>query len=369
MATGSSTIQRPQQREPLSELVTNDSYVLVRLHNTQAYFSAGWLAKAGYLIFTSSVESTYQPGVRTQSLHQVATIEKNVPCKLGLSTNLTEWLPARTGDSIRINLKYVVVQDTPLKRLVGDMGKIDLAAKVSLVRPDWAVAVKVSEMVGYMLSYFVGEGGQHEVFNLTMDLNLAQVKTGYYAVIGSHQAVDWPAALAITDQGELRDDKHFELANLSFAVIEVLAIPRLGDEMARERPWWELLQAAKTEALYSSGRSPGEILEQWKKSLRQVRAMIVKDRGFLNREVDELIIQAHHEVEQSLPSQHVSAEAYGSLELPEDWQDLLNVRTNAEIQRYAKNYLASLDRSRKLRVLYDRPKAASQPQAGTQTIK
>jgi len=66
-----------------------------------------------------------------------------------------------------------------MKSLVDKIEQLDLAAKVSVIRPDVAVAVKLTEIVGNLLSYFSQEGGQTEVFTLAMDLNVASLKSGY----------------------------------------------------------------------------------------------------------------------------------------------------------------------------------------------
>jgi hypothetical protein len=249
MPTGVSSLYYPEQSQPACNLALDDSYYLVRLHDAQALFEAGWLKKAGYLIFNSSVETSFQPGQPTQSLHQITALEKNTPCRLGLSANLTDWLPARAADSLKVILKYTVVQDTPFKELVDQMGQIGLAAKVSLIRPELAVGVKVSEIVGSLLSYLLREGTQQEVFSLVMDLNLVSLKTGYYAVLGSHGDAGWPTALRVDASGRLTDPNDHLLLHHSYAVIEVLALPRRGQEIAREQAWWELLQAGKDQAL------------------------------------------------------------------------------------------------------------------------
>jgi hypothetical protein len=64
-------------------------------------------------------------------------------------------LAAGSQDRLLEALKYIVVKDAPFKKLTDQMGKIGLAAKLSLVHPEWAVAVKVSEIAGQLLSHFL----------------------------------------------------------------------------------------------------------------------------------------------------------------------------------------------------------------------
>jgi hypothetical protein len=349
MPTGVSSPYYLGQPQPTHDLQLNDSYVLVRLHDAQVFFEAGWLVKPGSLVFSSSVESTFQPGTPTQSLHQISVLQKNVPCHLGIATNLTDWLPARSTDSLKVNLTYTVVQDKPFAELVDQMGRIGLVSKVSLVRADWAVAVKVSELAGRLLSYLLREGNKHEIFSLTMDLNLANSKSGYYAVIGSHTDESWPSTLRI-DTGRLTDKNGGALSRLSSAVVEVLALPRRGPEIARDEPWWELLQAGKEQALDAAPVDEQErrkALNDWKATLTQVHNLARKDRGYLLNEIRQMIQAAQIEVEAGLAPKTVG-EASGSDELPEDWQELLGVNTMKQLRLSVRDYKNALDSSRRL---------------------
>jgi len=351
MPTGVSPIYYPEQPKPLCSLALDDSYVLVRLHEAQAFFEAGWLVKPGFLTFSSSVESSFQPGSPAQSLHQISTLQKNAPCRLGLSPNLTDWLPARATDWLRVSLKYIVVQDKPFSELVDQMGKIGLAAKVSLVRPDWAVAVKVSEIVGRLLSYLLREGGQHKIFSLTTDLNLASLQAGYYAVIGSHSDEGWPTVLRVDASGRLTDRNGNLLLRHSYAVVQVLALPRRGQEVARDEPWCELLQAAREQALAADPAHWRKALGDWQAALAQVHVLARRDRGYLLNEIRQMIQAAQMEVEASL-SPSTKGEAYGLEELPGDWQVLLGVRTGPELQRAVRDYQDALGVSQRLMAQY-----------------
>jgi hypothetical protein len=354
MPTGVSSVYYPEQPESLCNLELDNCYFLVRMHDAQALFEAGWLVKAGFLIFSSSVESTFQPGAPAQSLHQIATLKKNTPCRMGLNTNLTDWLPARAADSLKVTLKYTVAQDTPFKELADQIGQMDLAAKVSLVRPDWAVAVKVSEITGHLLSYLSREGSQHEIFSLAMDLNLANLKTGYYAVVGSQGDAGWPTALRVDANGRLTDQNGHLLLRHSYAVVEVLGLLRRGEEIARDEAWWELLQTAREQALDAYPANEQErrqVLNDWKATLAQVRALARKDRGYLMNEIRQMIQAVQVEVEEKLLPK-TTVESYGIGELPDDWQEVLGVRTGQELRESVKDYHEALEVSRRLMEQY-----------------
>lgn len=357
MPIGVGPLQYPQQPDPSCDLELDNSYFLVKLHDAQAFFEAGWLQRPGFLTLASSVESSFQPGSPTQSLHQIATLQKNVPCHLGLGINLTDWLPARAADSLRITLNYTVVQDEPFKELVGQMGRIDLAAKVSLVRPDWAVAVKVSEIAGRLLSYLLREGSQHEILTLAMDLNLANLKAGYHAAIGSHGDAGWPTALHVDANGRLTDQKGHLLMRHSYAVVQVLALPRRGEEMARGEPWWELLQRGKEQvqdAYLPDKQARNKAMDEWLSTLAQVRELTRQERGYLWREIQDIIRAAQVEVEKRLlPATRI--ESFEPETLSTTWQDLLGVRTRQELWESAWDYQNALEVSQQLMEQYQLP--------------
>ena len=147
MPTGASQpFYLQDQPFPPFQLELDNSYFLVKLHDAQAFFQANLLKNADLVTFSSFVTSSFQPNSPTQSLHKISTIKKNIPCRLGLNTNLTDWLPASSGNSLGINIKYTVLQGKPIQKFVDHMQQADLVAKLSL-RPDWAVAVKVTNLV------------------------------------------------------------------------------------------------------------------------------------------------------------------------------------------------------------------------------
>src|SRR5260370_9915318 len=139
-------------------LEVDNSYFCIRLHDTQAFFPAGAFTKPKFLLFSTEVKSSFQPEHTAQSLHRLTVLQKNVPCHLGINTNLTDWLPACHADNLNITLKYTVVQNTPLKTLLERLGELDLSAPISLVRPDWATAIKVTQIAGNILSWCLKEG-------------------------------------------------------------------------------------------------------------------------------------------------------------------------------------------------------------------
>jgi hypothetical protein len=359
MPTGASQpFYLQDQLTPPFQLELDNSYFLVKLHDAQAFFQANFLRNADLVIFSSSVTSSFQPNSSTQSLHKISTIQKNTPCRLGLNTNLTEWLPARSSASLRINIKYTVLQGKPIQKFVDHMQQADLVAKLSL-RPDWAVAVKVTNIVGKLLSFLAQEGNQQDLFPLIVDFNIADLKTGYYLVYGSHSDEVWtpPQFLKVDANGRLIDrSTESSLSRLSYAVIQVLGIKRLCQEEFRDEPWWQLLQTVKENILDSVPTTESERREklgEWLFALKQVREIAGKRQEVLLSEIKEIIAVAQGEVEQKLRPQ-VTAESFRvEDELPYELQDILDIETEQDLQNLVRDYQDALEVSQKLLADYN----------------
>lgn len=355
MPQGVSPLYYPDQAAVPCPLVVDDSYVLVRLHSAQAFFPAGLLVRPAYLVVSSSVTSTFQPGAPTQSLHQIATIQKNTPSHLGLSINLTSWLPARAADTLTVTLKFSVIRDNPFQKLTNQIGQLGLAATVSLIRPEWAVAVKITQVAGEFLSIILQEGQEEAVFVMEMDLNLVAIRAGYYAVIGSLKEEPWPEAghLRIDANGQLNAKYVGALSTLSYAVLQVLALKRRSPEVQAHEPWGELLQQGKEQIMDAPPSTDGErvsALRDWRTTLAQVRALARKEPSFLRNEVVEAIAEAQLAVEQQL--QPTAREAAGGGDYPGEWQEVLDLRTPQALRRRVQGYRAALAESQRVLTSY-----------------
>jgi hypothetical protein len=351
MPTGVSGLIYPDQPKPTCELELDNSYYLIRLTDAQAFFPAGPFSQASSLLFSSSVESSFMPGTPTQSLYRLTTLKKNIPDRLGIHVDLTDWLPARSTDRIKVTLKYTVTRGAPIQALVDKVKQLDLATKVSVFGPGPAVALKVTEIVGHILSSFLQEGEQTDVFpSLILDLNLADLKAGYYAVIGSVTDEIWPRMLEIKENGPLTERGGRALVRHSYAVIQVLVIKRRGAEVLRTETWGELLQICKDKALdstYDTEAERSRSLQEWRANLRLVRALAGKDRSVLQSEIDQVIATAHLAVEQQLLPQTIH-EAAELDTYPDEWQEVLGFSTPQELQYAVQDYQDALVLSRRL---------------------
>jgi hypothetical protein len=355
MPSGVSDPYYPIQPDPVYPFELDNGYFLIKLRSAQAFFPAGLLTQVDSLLLSSSVESTFMSGPAAQSLHKLTMIRKNTPSHLGVNTNLTDWLPARATDTVKITLNYTVTRGAPIKALVDRIEQLDLAAKVSVVRPDVAVAVKVTQIVANLLSSLLQEGGQTDVFTLAMDLNVADLKSGYYAVIGSRTDEVWPNMLQVDGNGRLTDRWGHDLSRHSYVVIQVLTLKRRGSEVLRDETWGELLQVGKDQALsaaFGTEEERSKALQNWRANLTQVRMLARKDRAFLQKEVDGIIADAQLEVEQKLLSR-TAQEATGLDDLyPDEWQEVLGVSNPQDLRRTVRDYQDALKLSESLMQQY-----------------
>jgi hypothetical protein len=352
MNSGVSYLSYPEdQPTPPYTLKPDNSYFLIVLHDVQAYFDAGFGARPRYLTISSSVDGSFLEQA-TQSLHQVTTLQKNVPTRIGFRSNLTDWLPARATDSVKLTLKYIVARDTPFKNLVDRMEQVDLVAKLTLIRMDLAVAAKVSQIAGKLLSFLMQEGQSQDIFGLTADFNVQEMTAGYYTIFSSGEPVSkWPTNVRIDKQGRLSGEQYL-LDRLNYAVFKVLALPRRGEEIARNEAWWELLQVAKRKALASFPQDDAErrqLLVDWHAALSDVHRMANENaNGYLLVEIRQLITEAEVEVKEYLfPGTRESEQ-----ELPPKLQEVLGLRSEQELYDSLRDYHDALEASRQLVTLY-----------------
>ncbi len=349
MPTGTSSPYYPNQPEPAIALEPDDSYFLVRLRDAQACFDGGLLGRGGTLTVQSAVESSLRPGTPARSVHQTALIQDSVPCRLGTCTNLTDWLPAHPDASLRVTLKYSLLPKSPFDGFADLIETLKPVAKLTLHEPQWAVALKVSETVARLVATATGAAGQKELLSLVFDLNVADLRAGYHAVIGSHDERIWPSSLSINAHGQLVADGN-ALSGLCYALIEVLALKRLGSDAVRGAPWWEVLQAGQNRALETP--SPDDTqrnreLGEWQTTLALARTLARNERRCLPNEVNDLIRTSHVEVEAALAPQTV-AEGHLDDELPSQWRELLELTTGRELRLSTSRYDDALQESRRV---------------------
>ncbi|NQT13336.1 MAG: hypothetical protein HQ582_11340 [Planctomycetes bacterium] len=362
MPTGTSSPYYPDQPEPPVALEPDDSYLLVRLRDAQACFDGGILGRGGVLTVQSTVESSFRPGTPAQSIHQTALIKNSTPCRLGTCTNLTDWLPAYPDASLRVTLEYSLLPRSVFQGLAGLLDKLKPVAKLTLHDPEWAVALKVSETVARLMASAAGAAGQHELLSLVLDLNVADLKAGYHAVLGSCSEQIWPSALSINENRHLVADGN-ALARLCYALIEVLALKRLGPESVRGAPWWEVLQAGKNRALETPSPNDEQrknAIDEWHTTLALARTLARNERGCLPNEANDLIRTSHVEVEAVLAPQ-TAAEGQLDDQLPSQWQRLLELTTGRELRSSTSRYRNALESSRRVLDQYG-PMPALSPQ-------
>lgn len=338
MPTGVSHLYYPIQSDPSCPLECDDSYFRLKIHDAQVIYPTNVLNQARSLLLSSSVENISGNDSPTQGLYKFSALEGS-PCRLGVNTNLTDWLPARQTDTLRITLKYTVMQTTPLKTLLDKMEGLDLEGTVSLIQPNLAVPIKISQIVGRLLSLFLPEDKEKDIFPLTTDINLANLKAGYHAALGSHTNEGYPTNLEIRN-GVLSILGGRELSRHSYVVIQVQAIKRRGLESVRGEPWGDLLQECKDEALNTTicnDDDRTDAFQQWQISLRLVRAMARKDHSFLAHEIRAVIAEAQEEVEQKLFPK-TTPELKGLETYPDEWRQILGFSTPQELQGAVRDY-------------------------------
>jgi hypothetical protein len=367
MAVGSSGLIRPIQADPPDDVAPNESYYLIKLVGGQAFVARSWplqelVAGPASLVVDSVAESTFLPDKPTRSLHAVKTVHLDEPLHLGVSVNLTDWLPARGNDVVKITLNYRVTHGAPIKAFVDKLQRSKLDAALSLVNPGLAVAAKVTEIVGQTLSALLPEGEQTEPLVMPMDLNVAQLQAGYYAVLASQTDEPWPDDLRVSANGtSLTTAAGAPLERLSYALILVLAAPSLGVEALRDRVWVNLLQTCVAQAQSSKPETAKErnaALARWRSEVMLVNLVAQDDHTVLRSEIDAVIATAQVKVEDHLGVSHAVEKP---ADYPQALQQVLGATSPTELREKARASQETLARTRNVRTL---ARVSGQTEAG-----
>lgn len=339
MPVGSSPLMSIKQQPPAMDIVIEDSYYQIKLAEAQAYFEMPFLTKPASLLVNSVVESSFYPEQPVKSMHRVNIVQKGVSCKLPFNTNLTDWLPARNTDQIKITMAYTVLLDEPFKKLVDQMQKTNLSAVISKVSLEWGMALKISEFVGRLLSFLLEEGKAKTLFEIQTTLNLSELKPGFHAVVGTPDNRLWPITLVYDQKGFYDEDAR--LPHVCYALFKVNSIPRRGLEIARNETWWELLQTSKDAALSASPKNKQErqkIMGEWNVALRHVRELSRKNTAFLLLEIEQIIHSAHIEVKNAILPIAKDEAMMNTEELPDLWKEVLCIDTQEQLNLSVRDY-------------------------------
>jgi hypothetical protein len=351
MPTGHTSLYYPKiQPQPKSELKIDDSYFLVKLHNCQVFFQGDWWNQADLFTLTSSVESSFRTGSPIQSLLKSSAIKKDTPCKLGLNTNLTDWLPARVNANLKISLTYNVLKGKPIQNFIKYVEKADLVTKLTL-GSGLESAIKTTTIVANLLSFLAQEGEQKDIFNLqNMNLDIGEMKTGYYVSLGSHTNEEsiHPENLRINDFGNLESSDN--LSRFSYAIIQILAIPRLQMESFREQQWWQLIDTVKNDIFQENPRNNKEreeIFTEWHLALKYATNLARRQPEFLWNEIKDILATAGAEVINRFPV-IIQTESNTDDDLPFSLQTILEVETQSELRDLVNKYQDRLKISREI---------------------
>lgn len=348
MPTGTTILLPVAHQEQRTALSANDSYFAIALYNVQAYLTTPWLSQPAYLICSTEVSSTFLPNHTTQSLHKVETVRRNTPCQLGISVDLTDWMPVVPDKKISLSIKLSAVRDNPFGKLTTKIGELGLSSLLSLVTPQIGEGVKIAGIVGQILSTVIEEGKEEQLLTLTVDLSVADLRAGYWAALAPTTPDDLPTALRLRPNGTLDDPRAPFSERNSYAVLNVRAQERRGSEAVRATAWWRTLQ----EGLRQVRRLAPPATEKdrrkangiWLDALEQAERLAEEDRSFLLSEIRQ-VFQVHTQTVQTLLHPATAPEATGDTDLPEDLQRILGVRDTTALDEAVVAYQQALARS------------------------
>lgn len=354
MITGTTPFQYLKGQPPNQVYIKpGDYYYQFRLHEAIAFVQSSWLKNFDSLVLISEVANTLHPDITLRSLHTVKAIEQNQSCQIGIRTNLTNWLPARSTDSCKITIKYMGIRSSPIKDVLLHLEQAGLIATLSALEPEWKVALKVSNVVGKLTSHLLQEGTIQELFSITQQFNVNELHTGYYAALRCFDNEVLLSSLSLNSRKQLVNGiPPRPVKDCSYVMLQVHAIERLGLEVLRHEPWWQILQITKEEILDEcvlddliSSQETWELKKKWQDTVRQARRLIREDKGYLLVEGMEILRLSSKEVFEKLqPSK--TLQSFSSDLLTSDWQELLDISTWEELKQCTDDYQDALQWSR-----------------------
>jgi hypothetical protein len=351
MATGTTTLLYLQQPAPPVPLTPDNCYFQVRLHSAQAYVESPWLKQADQLVCATQVSSDFAPDHKSGSIHNVITIQKNTPTPLGLSLNLTDWLPAVQQRTVHVDLQLVATMGKPFGELSESIDKLGLASTLTLVHPHLALGAKIAGVTGQIMSVLLQEGKSSDPFHLRSDLNVNDLKAGHYAALSPHQSGDIPLELELRPNGTLAVPRGRLDERTTFAVFTVSVIERRGTEAARGQPWWEALHDAQAEIAQmplEDEEDRRKINAAWRAARFRIRRLAEQDRSFLREEIRDILRAAELEFRTNLEAPAL-LEATGQEPFPADVREVLDVATLPQLEHSVAAYKQALERSRQQR--------------------
>lgn len=343
-----SRLYYPTQQPPLpagAKIIADDSYFLLRLHDSQVVVNTRGWGEAGTVLLKTSIKSDIHDQFVT-GLHKVESVRKRTATRLAAQIELTDWLPAYGGDALQLELHYILVKNDPLKQLLDKIAAVGLSTKLTAIKWEVGIGVKVTEMLGRAFSYLLEEGQAEEVFRLQADLNVDKLQPGFIVAADTHYPGTIPTQFIITEREDLVLKNQFghPLDETTYAVLEMLPRKRLNERYWRESTWGEVLLAGFNEARRTRRKREEDkikALEEFVEVCYYASKVAATDRRFIRNHVDEIMGMLEQELESEFFGQE-SAALKSPQPLPKNWQRAFNFQTDVQLQAAVEHYQEAL---------------------------
>ncbi|MCG8353230.1 MAG: hypothetical protein MI924_36145 [Chloroflexales bacterium] len=352
MANGTTILLPVTSDEHFTPITADDSYFQIALYAAQAFITMPSLSQTAYLICSTEVGSAFLPDHQVRSIHKVETVQKNRPCLLGLSVALTDWLPAVSDKTIRVTLKLLAMRDRPFGKLTDAMDNLGLSSALSLIAPQIGTGVTIAAIAGKMIGSVLEEGKEQHMLELTADLPVHSLRSGYWAALAPDTPGDIPTALRLRPGGRLDDPRAPFSERNTYALLRIRARERRGEEAARTSAWRGILQDGLRQLrrldAFSSDQERMKARAVWKDTLERAERMAEADHSFLLSEIRQIFQVA---TQAALRLQQPAVLSAGPFESTErslfdaDFQRLLGVRDPAALEGAVEAYQAALARA------------------------
>ncbi len=330
---------------PGAKLEPDDSYFLLRLHESCALLQSWRWGQAGTLMLKTSVQDSIHNFPRLD-LHQINYIRYNQMTRLAAQINLTDWLPLYSSDVLHLELQYLLVKDKRLKELLDKIAKIDLSTKLMAIRWEVGVGLLVAELFGHVLNHLLQEGQIEQIFAIQVDLNVEKLQPGFMIATEDNYLGAIPTEFIITEHENLvlKNQYGYPFEETSYAVFELLPRRRLGERHWRETVWGQILLEGQQEALKAKTKREAErqkALNEFVELCYYARKIAAKDLRFISRHIEEIAINLEKQIEAQFFGQQSFTPESAEL-LPETWQRAFNRQTSAQLEVAVEYYYEAL---------------------------
>lgn len=272
------------------------NYFLVKIHNSQAAFSAPFWKTVNSLIVTSSV-SLNHPVLGLEPIRAIQcsrNVKKGIPEKLGSSKNLINFVPAKMGH-ISISIEFILDTHNQMANLSKLINTGAFVTSISLGPALATTAKTISEISQKLIDTFIPDPNQREpILQFREDFNIPaeELIDGFYVILGTRDPKK-----PLPDPSAIMEVKGYDLlvngrpaTDWSYVILSVRSIDARSRALNEGAIWEKKLRESEGIAGLIEADSFAEIDDKrkaWEKCkglIKDAQALLLNDDNYLRDE-------------------------------------------------------------------------------------